>query len=34
MLISPSGEILAKFFEENYRVRPDWSDVVNLARSL
>jgi len=34
MLISPAGEILAKFFEENYRVRPDWSDVVDVARSL
>lgn len=34
MLISPDGEILAKFAEANYRVRPDWSDVVDIARSL
>lgn len=34
MLISPEGEILAKFAEKNYRVRPDWSDVVAVAQSL
>ena len=34
MLVSPDGEILAKFAEENFRVRPDWSDVVAAARNL
>jgi peroxiredoxin len=34
MLVSPEGEILAKFAEENYRIRPDWSDVVVVAKSL
>ena len=34
MLVSPDGEILAKFSEEDYRVRPDWSDVVAAARNL
>ena len=34
MLVSPEGVILAKFAEENYRIRPDWSDVVAIARGL
>lgn len=34
MLVSPQGVILAKFAEENYRVRPDWSDVVAVANRL
>lgn len=34
MLVSPAGEILAKFSEENFRVRPDWSDVVEAAKGL
>ena len=34
MLISPDGTILAKFTEENFRVRPDWFDVVEMAKSL
>ena len=34
MLVSADGEILAKFAEENFRVRPDWSDVVAAARNL
>jgi len=34
MLVSPEGEILAKFAEENFRVRPDWSDVLTAANSL
>lgn len=34
MLVSPEGEILAKFAEENFRVRPDWSDVVAAANAL
>ncbi len=34
MLLSPNGEILAKMAEENYRVRPDWSDVVAIAEGL
>jgi peroxiredoxin len=33
-LINPEGEILARFAEEDYRIRPDWSDVVAVARSL
>jgi len=28
MFVSPGGEILAKFAEENFRKRPDWSDVA------
>ncbi|MDG2175804.1 MAG: redoxin domain-containing protein [Gammaproteobacteria bacterium] len=34
MLVSADGEILAKFAEENFRVRPDWLDVVAAARNL
>lgn len=34
MLVSPEGEILAKFAEENFRVRPDWSDVIAVANGL
>ena len=34
MLVSSDGEILAKFAEENFRVRPDWSDVVAAANNL
>ena len=34
MLVSPQGVILAKFAEENFRVRPDWSDVINAANAL
>ena len=34
MLVSPQGEILAKFSEENFRVRPDWSDVITAANNL
>ncbi len=34
MLINPEGEILAKFAEENFRVRPDWSDIIEAAQSF
>ena len=34
MLVSPQGVILGKFAEENFRVRPDWSDVINAANDL
>ena len=34
MLVNPQGVILAKFAEENFRVRPDWSDVIDVANSL
>ncbi len=28
MFVNPDGKILAKFAEENFRQRPDWSDVA------
>jgi len=34
MLVNPEGVILAKFAEENFRVRPDWADVVAAAQNL
>ena len=34
MLISPSGVIMAKFAEENYRMRPDMADIVEAAKRL
>jgi peroxiredoxin len=34
MLVSPQGIVLGKFAEENFRVRPDWSDVINAANNL
>lgn len=34
MLISPDGVIKYKFSEENYRIRPDWSGVLDAARNM
>ena len=34
MLVSPEGVIKAKFAEENFRIRPDWSDVIEAAARL
>lgn len=34
MLVSPQGVIQAKFAEENFRIRPDWSDVIEAAARL
>jgi len=34
LLISPSGKILAKFAEEDYRDRPDFQYVLDAARQL
>lgn len=34
MLIAPDGTILAKFAEEDYRERPDLSEVIEAARRL
>ena len=33
MFVSTDGEILAKFAEENFRRRPDWSDVAEALSS-
>lgn len=34
MLIDSDGVIQVKFSEENFRTRPDWSDVLEAARSM
>lgn len=34
VLLSPDGEILAKFAEEGYRSRADWSSVLEDVREI
>ena len=34
VLLSPEGEILAKWAEEGYRSRADWSEVLDEVRAL
>ena len=34
MLIDPQGLIQVKFAEENHRIRPDWSDVLEAAEYM
>ena len=34
VLISPEGEILAKWAERGYRSRADWSSVLDQVRSM
>ena len=34
VLLSPEGEILAKWAEEGYRSRADWSEVLDEVRTL
>jgi peroxiredoxin len=34
MLVSPEGVVKAKFAEENFRIRPDWSDLIEAAARL
>ena len=34
VLLSPDGEILAKWAEQGYRSRADWSEVLDEVRSI
>ncbi len=34
VLLSPDGEILAKWAEQGYRSRADWSEVLDEVRNL
>lgn len=34
VLLSPEGEILAKWAEEGYRKRADWSEVLNEVHTV
>lgn len=33
VLLSPDGKIIAKFAEDGYRARADWSEVLDAVRS-
>ena len=34
MLVDPAGVVRYKFAEEDFRIRPDWSDVLAAARKM
>jgi peroxiredoxin len=34
LIIGPDGTILSKFSEEDYRVRPDFADVLDALKAL
>jgi len=34
VLLSPAGEILAKWAEAGYRSRADWSEVLDEVRTM